>query len=232
MDIIPVIDLKDGQVVHARAGQRASYRPIETPLSASSRPLDVVAGLMQLAPFRRLYVADLDAITGEGENTRALAALAATHPGLELWVDNGIAREPAARAWLDHGMGALVLGSESQSSTGLLRALAGEARVVLSLDYRGDAFQGPEQLAADRSLWPSRVIVMTLARVGTAGGPDVERVANHVGRASASHIYGAGGVRNAGDLAALQSVGAAGALVATALHAGALSQADLGAWLS
>ena len=59
---IPVIDLKGGVVVRARHGDRASYRPIETPLSRTSEPLDVVAGLLSLHPFRTLYVADLDAI--------------------------------------------------------------------------------------------------------------------------------------------------------------------------
>ncbi|MBL8704261.1 MAG: histidine biosynthesis protein, partial [Rhodospirillales bacterium] len=61
MDTIPVIDLKAGQVVHARRGDRANYRPIETSLSPSAEPVAVARGLMALHGFRRLYVADLDA---------------------------------------------------------------------------------------------------------------------------------------------------------------------------
>ena len=68
MDVIPVIDLKGGVVVHARRGDRARYRPIESPLSPTATPLDVVTGLMALHPFRRLYIADLDAIGGTGDN--------------------------------------------------------------------------------------------------------------------------------------------------------------------
>ncbi len=68
MEVIPVIDLKGGQVVHARAGNRRDYRPIRTPLSRSSAPEDVISGLLGLFPFARLYVADLDAIEGGGDH--------------------------------------------------------------------------------------------------------------------------------------------------------------------
>src|SRR5271166_4368556 len=136
MEVIPVIDLKSGQVVHARGGRRDEYRPIETPLASGSAPADVVAGLLRLFPFRSLYVADLDAIEGRGGHDDALASLAEAHPGLALWVDNGIAETAAARAWLGRGLGALVLGSESQSDAEAARALAADPRVVLSLDYR------------------------------------------------------------------------------------------------
>jgi hypothetical protein len=70
MEIIPVIDLKGGLVVRARMGQRDQYRPIETPLSPTSHPADVVQGLMSVFPFRTLYVADLDAIEGTSSASR------------------------------------------------------------------------------------------------------------------------------------------------------------------
>ena len=62
MQIVPVIDLKGALVVHARRGERGSYAPIETPLSRSAEPAAVLAGLLSVAPFRAVYVADLDAI--------------------------------------------------------------------------------------------------------------------------------------------------------------------------
>ena len=64
MQAIPVIDLMGGQVVRARMGDRASYRPLESPLSPTSEPVDVVRGLLEVFPFPTLYVADLDAIQG------------------------------------------------------------------------------------------------------------------------------------------------------------------------
>src|SRR5258707_9046930 len=91
--IIPVLDLKGGAVVHARAGDRANYRPIATPLAASSAPAEVLAGLLALAPFRAVYVADLDAITGAGDHRAVVRALARRFPGVEFWLGG----RPAAR---------------------------------------------------------------------------------------------------------------------------------------
>jgi hypothetical protein len=43
-------------------------------------------------------------------------------------------------------------------------------RIVLSLNFRGDSFLGPKGLCDAPHLWPARVIVMTLARVGGDAG--------------------------------------------------------------
>jgi HisA/HisF family protein len=229
VQIIPVIDLKAGTVVRARAGDRDSYRPIATPLSPTSDPVDVVLGLLAVHPFDVLYVADLDAIARTGDNGTALARIRARCPGLCLWIDAGTADRTAADAVLGSPRDHLVLGSESQQDTRLVRHFAGHDRVVLSLDFRGDAFQGPSDLAADASAWPQRVIAMTLARVGSGGGPDLERLAAVKHMAADRAVYAAGGVRDASDLAALDRLGIAGALVATGLHDGRLSAADIAA---
>lgn len=223
--MIPVIDLKSGQVVHARGGRRETYRAIETRLSATSAPADVGAGLLRLSPFRSLYIADIDAIEGRAGNAAALDTLPG---GLDLWLDAGIATEEAAREWLGPGR-SLVLGSESQADTSLLRAVRDDPRIVLSLDFRGDAFQGPPAILTEPALWPGRVIVMTLARVGAGQGPDLARVASIMARAGRRRVYAAGGVRNAHDLGALAACGAAGALVGTALHSGAIGAAEIAA---
>lgn len=229
MDVVPVIDLKSGQVVHARQGARDRYRPIATPLAPSSGPRDVVAGLLGVYPFARLYVADLDAIAGTGEHGGALADITEAWPGLELWVDPGIGDEGAARAWLGRTPANLVIGSESQHDSAVVRALAGHPRMLLSLDFRDETFQGPSELLRDAALWPARVIVMTLARVGGGAGPDLARMAEIVRQAGARAVYAAGGVRDAADLHALAQAGAAGVLVATALHSGAIGASDLAA---
>ncbi len=227
MDVIPVIDLKHGLVVHARQGQRDAYQPLVTPLSPSSRPEDVVAGLLRLHPFRRIYVADLDAIERRGSHATALAILAARYPELEFWVDDGTADAAQARAWSASHAGALVIGSESQSDAAILEVTRDDPRIILSLDFRGDAFQGPPDILEHPETWPARVIVMTLARVGAAAGPDLARVGDTVRRAGKRQVYAAGGVRNGDDLRALADTGAAGVLVATALHAGTVTAGDL-----
>jgi phosphoribosylformimino-5-aminoimidazole carboxamide ribotide isomerase len=223
MEIIPVIDIKRGQVVGARFGKREDYRPIETPLSPTSDPVDVARGLLRLYPFRTLYVADLDAIEMKGENNNALLRLRADLPNLAFWVDNGVRDLDAARKWLAEGLRDLVLGSEVQKDMRVLQALTGESRVLLSLDFRGEAFQGPPGLFARADLWPQRIIVMTLARVGSAAGPDLERLAQARAVAPNCRIYAAGGVRDLADIEALSLSGVSGALVATALHTASLT---------
>lgn len=227
MQIVPVIDLMNGVVVRACAGARDQYRPIRTPLSSTSDPVDVARGLLAVHPFPALYVADLDAITGVGDNVEALARLKAALPDLVLWVDNGIAAPADAMTWLAAGTDHLVLGSESQADAALLRRLAGHDRVVLSLDFRGESFLGPPSLLADPNSWPRRVIAMTLTRVGGRGGPDWGRLAQVARIAAGRAVFAAGGVRDGADLAALNGLGIAGALVATALHDGRLTTADI-----
>ena len=225
MEIIPVIDLRGGLVVHARMGQRDQYRPIETPLSATSDPVDVARGLLSIFPFRTLYVADLDAIERTGNCASALARLNAAFPQLKLWVDNGL-EAGAAWAWLDGGRDP-VLGSEAQRNASPIEGFTSDPRVILSLDFHGDAFIGPQALLDTPEIWPRRIIVMTLARVGSGAGPDLERLSSVRRLCGDRLVYAAGGVRHADDLAALAQCGVAGALVASALHDGRLTRADI-----
>jgi HisA/HisF family protein len=222
MEIIPVIDLQHGRVVRARFGRRAEYQPIESPLSPSSDPVDVAHGLLRLYPFETMYVADLDAIEGVGENDSALALLKTAFPNLAFWVDNGAREIEAARQWLAADLGHLVLGSETQSDLRLVETLAGESNVLLSLDFRGEAFQGPPELLTNCALWPHRIIAMTLARVGSGAGPDIQRLAHIHSVAPDRQLYAAGGVRHLADVETLARANVSGALVSTALHAGDL----------
>jgi HisA/HisF family protein len=230
MEVIPVIDLKGGVVVRARAGDRASYRPIITPLSPSCRPLDVVAGLLSVHPFRTLYAADLDAIEGRGDNGVALKEIAAKFPDLSLWIDNGCADHTAAHDLLSaHAMASLVLGSESQRDCGLIRTSRNNPRIILSLDFRGERFLGPDCLLAEPDCWPQRVVVMTLARVGSDAGPDLAQHDDIARRAGGRKLYIAGGLRDAADLDKVRARGAAGILVASALHDGRLTSRHIAA---
>jgi phosphoribosylformimino-5-aminoimidazole carboxamide ribotide isomerase len=221
-EIIPVIDLRQGEVVHARMGQRANYRPISSTLCQGSTPEAVVGGLLGLAAFPILYVADLDAIEGTGDNEGVLRNLRRRFPELGLWVDAGFRDPGHCLEWLRRDIGDLVLGSETQADWEGLRRLAGSPqahRIILSLDFAGDRFLGP---AADPepALWPARVIVMTLARVGSGEGPDLARLRQIMVKNPGRRLYAAGGVRDLDDLKGLNDAGAAGVLVASALHDG------------
>jgi phosphoribosylformimino-5-aminoimidazole carboxamide ribotide isomerase len=225
--VIPVIDLMRGQVVRAQMGDRASYRPLESPLSPTSDPVDVVRGLLTVYPFPTLYVADLDAIQSHEDNLPTLSRIRKEFPALQMWVDNGAADDAALEAVVGADLGSPILGSESQRDSSLIARHRASTRIVLSLDFRGDAFQGPQNLLAEPALWPQRVIVMTLARVGSGAGPDLGRLASIQSIAGGRGIYAAGGVRNAADLRALKEAGISGALIATALHDRRIVATDL-----
>lgn len=231
MQLIPVIDLKGGVVVHARRGMRAAYAPLSTPLAPSCEAEAVVAGLLSLAPFRTLYIADLDAITRMGDNAAVIARLRRAFPTIELWVDAGDATAEAVRARAAAGLGVSVVGTETLSDVATARATLAAGTTVLSLDSNGEGPLGPCDLHEDAALWPPRVIVMTLARVGSGEGPDLEALARVRARHPGGAIFAAGGVRGAADLDALAEVGVAGVLVASALHDGRIGPAEARRWL-
>ncbi len=230
--IVPVLDLKGGQVVHARAGDRSRYLPVQSKLAAGSEPRAVLDGLLSLAPFRRVYIADLDAIEGRGDHRGHIGELARHYPTVAFWLDAGFAGAAEAAAALAEGA-TPVLGSESlPDEQALIEAVRrlGTAKCVLSLDYRGERFVGPAAIEARPELWPDQVIAMTLSRVGGGAGPDTTRLAALRRIAGARHLFAAGGVRDAADLDRLAAMGLAGVLVASALHDGRLTAAALAAF--
>jgi uncharacterized protein related to proFAR isomerase len=71
-------------------------------------------------------------------------------------------------------------------------------------------------------LWPQRVIVMTLERVGADAGPDLQTLGEVQARSPGTQLVGAGGIRDAADLEQAARAGAQAWLVASALHDGRL----------
>ena len=232
MQIIPVIDLLNNVVVHAKRGQRQHYQPIQSQLTASSAPLDIVTSLLELYPFQTLYIADLDAICGTGNNNGAIEAISQVYPNLTIWLDCGIG-QMNARALYIGGNIRPVVGSENIQILQDYRAIsyACQNKHVLSLDYSVASAMGIKELHQSARFWPDDTICMTLNAVGGAQGADMERL-NEIMRLNAarktqSRIYAAGGVRHLQDLQALARMGITGALIATALHNGSIGPTDL-----
>jgi len=110
---------------------------------------------------------------------------------------------------------------------------SGPLPVVLSADLRDGRLisrdpelAGREPTAAAplaRDLNVRELLVIDLARVGSGSGPAVDAVAELAAALPGVAIYAGGGVRDDADLHALESAGAAGALVATALHEGRIT---------
>jgi phosphoribosylformimino-5-aminoimidazole carboxamide ribotide isomerase len=233
MRVIGVIDLKDGVAVHAVRGERERYRPVRSELVEGAAPVDVARALRDRLGLRELYVADLDAIAGGRGHDETLRALAVE---AELMVDAGAADAAGVGRVLSLGAARAIVGTETLADAGAFAALPLD-RLVLSLDMRAGrvlardprlATLGPgEALARLTRAGLREAIVLDLARVGSGEGPDVELVRELHGRFPQLALLAGGGVRDAADLRALARAGAAGALVATALHSGAIGRDDL-----
>jgi phosphoribosylformimino-5-aminoimidazole carboxamide ribotide isomerase len=212
-------------VVHARFGDRAHYRPIRSRLCASARIEDVVAGLLDLFAFERLYIADLDALLGRQRQLAAIAAVRRMAPGLSLWIDAAIRDEQDLATVAEHGTP--VLASETLAAADAEQLLAACPTAVLSIDTQGDRLLGEPALLERPQRWPAHVIAMNLARVGSDLGPDLEQIRRLRRLAPRSRVYAAGGVRDAADLRRCRETGAAGVLIASALHDGRIQRAEL-----
>jgi len=129
----------------------------------------------------------------------------------------------------------VVIGTESLPGAEAFRRLRDElpdAPLVLSLDLRRGRLVSPDPalsgLTAIEALAPfaeagaREAIVLDLARVGSGEGPGVTLLGDLHARFPDLELLAGGGVRDAADLRALSAAGASGALVATALHGGAI----------
>jgi phosphoribosylformimino-5-aminoimidazole carboxamide ribotide isomerase len=235
MRVVPVIDLKGGTAVHAVRGERERYRAVRGVFG--SDPLALAKAFRDELGLDELYVADLDAIGGEGDHTARIGALARE---ARVMVDAGVSEPERARALLELGAQRVVVGTETLTGAGALdRLLAAlpEGAVVLSVDLCEGRLLSRDPQLADL---PAReaierlhraglreAIVLDLARVGSGAGPDVGLIAEIHAACPELALLAGGGVRDVADLRALGDAGAAGALVATALHRGVIGPGEL-----
>lgn len=239
MRIIPVLDLMGGRVVRGVQGDRARYEPVQSVLTSECTPRAVAQALWAETDCDTLYLADLDAIEGQGHHQATVEELAASLP-VHLWVDAGIADAATAARWLGTGVHRVVIGSETLESLetlDALRAALPAERLVLSLDTmkgkvlsRSPILQSLEplellQLWADRG-WTT-IILLTLDRVGAGSGPDWSLLEEARQRFPHLELIAGGGVQGIQDLRRLSALGASGVLVASALHNGRLTRGTL-----
>ncbi|HEY7330034.1 MAG TPA: HisA/HisF-related TIM barrel protein [Gemmataceae bacterium] len=238
MQLVAVLDVMHGEVVRGVGGRRHDYRPIISQLTPSSRPLDVANALALQFGCRELYLADLDAIRGNEPDWALYTAL--HEQGFRLWVDAGIRRTTHACQLADAGIESIVAGLETVANPIELAEMARAfgRRLVFSLDlYQGeplgdrDAWQwrDVDAIAAEAiQLGVRRLLVLDLARVGLDGGTGTRELCS---RLCAKHphlsVSAGGGVRHRGDLEELRKCGVQAVLVASALHDGRLTRADL-----
>ena len=222
MLILPSIDLLGGNVVRLYKGKRDSATVY------SNAPAEIARGFVAQGA-RRVHVVDLDAAFGDGDNRAALAAIA--RAGAEIQVGGGVRDLPAARALLDGGAQAIVLGTSAVKKPELVEALCKElpGRVIVAVDAHGDkvAVEGWAEktdvdagdLAARAVEWGAAAILYTdITRDGTGVGPNVEATARLARVLHPVPVIASGGIGTLEHLRALALAGVPQAVVGRALY--------------
>jgi phosphoribosylformimino-5-aminoimidazole carboxamide ribotide isomerase len=250
MQIIPVLDIAGGIAVHAQAGDRSRYAPLESDLVPGrvGDPVAVLRAFHAALGIHECYVADLDAIQGGAVQRSLLRELAAFHTGFSgaLLVDAGTYLPEGALEVLSCGASEVVVGLETLHAFSDLQAIAdlvGPPRVVFSLDLRlgnpilHPAMQdargaGPEALALAEqaaNAGVGSILILDLGRVGTGCGVDLGLLESLRQRLPNVRLLAGGGVLTRLDLERMRDTGCDAALVASAIHTGRLTPADLAA---
>ncbi|HOU70618.1 MAG TPA: HisA/HisF-related TIM barrel protein [Methanothrix sp.] len=226
MRCIFVLDILNGAVVHALRGERKNYRPIDEFSSVVSTS-DPALIMQELRP-REVYVADLNQITGEGDSLEAIKEISRR---AKTMADIGV----SSLADLDRLPPAVspVLGTET-ASISLIKEAAGRSfqswgKALVSIDLKKGRLLSSDPGLAGREpidllkrlnhLDLEAVIILDLDRVGASAGLD-RPLLEAATEASDHPLILGGGVRGEKDLADLEEMGFAGALVATAVHNG------------
>lgn len=237
MRVRPVLDLLNGVVVRGIGGHRGQYRPIVSRLTTDPSPLAVARSLADTFGFRDFYVADLDAILHARPNLTHLEEL--TEAGFRLAVDAGVKSPEDVDRLLSVGVDTVILGLESLRSPEMIGQIANTARTprfLFSLDL-----QHGKPLATEH--WPAtapaildlvlaaglnRLLVLDLADVGTAaGGSTHDLIRGCRVLPQVQELWSGGGVRGPGDLRRWEALEIDEVLVASALHDGRLTAADV-----
>jgi phosphoribosylformimino-5-aminoimidazole carboxamide ribotide isomerase len=250
MQIIPVLDLAGGIAVHAQAGERTRYAPLKSGL-IPDRVGDAVAMLRAfhaMLDVHECYVADLDAIQGGAIQRSLIRELAEFHTGFSgaLMVDAGTSHPGGALEVLSCGASQVVVGLESLHAFADLSTIVrvvGPTRIVFSLDLRlgtpvlHPAMQdakgaGPDVLAlADQAAAAGvqTLLLLDLGRIGTGCGVDLGLLDTLRRRFPKLRLLAGGGILTRLDLERLRDTGCDGALIASAIHTGRVTAADLAA---
>jgi phosphoribosylformimino-5-aminoimidazole carboxamide ribotide isomerase len=242
MPILPVLDLMQGQIVHAVAGRRDGYRPIVSKLAPSADPVAIALALQGKFGFDEFYLADLDAIQNGEPNLYVYRKL--QMEGFRLWVDAGVRNGASLtlKMLIIANIPNIILGLESVENPDELRHMVGRIgsdRAVFSLDLKdGKPLADGHHWATDDafaiahrsilSMGVRRMIALDLARVGVGQGSGTEELCIRIKQAHpAVSLSAGGGVRGIDDVRRLDGLGIDHVLVASALHDGRINADDV-----
>jgi len=225
-EVIPAVDVQDGEVVQLVGGERGTGTRYGDPVDAAERWIDAGAST--------LHLVDLDgAFEGERVNAAAIEAVVEAVPtdaGLQL--GGGIRAAEGARDLLDLGLDRVILGTAAVESPEIVAAIdeTHPGSVVVSLDAKdgevvvsgwteGTGLDPAEAAARYEELGAGAVLFTNVDVEGQLAGIDREVVESVVDAVEVP-VIASGGVASIDDVVALKEAGAAAVVVGTALYEG------------
>lgn len=239
MQIVPVIDILNGIVVHGRAGHRESYQPIQSQLTDSVDPSQVLRVLIESCDATTGYVADLNGLMKRPVQTAILRRLAGNEFGL--MIDAGVRSVGDIEDVPDGDNVRVILASEAIPSDLILADMVAghpNRRFVFSFDLTDGILKSP---VSDWKTNPiadlaSRLadlgildwIVLDVRSVGMGTGPSSVKLCEQLkAQFPDARLTTGGGIRNRADLQTLKDAGVSEVLLATALHDKTISRLDV-----
>ena len=228
LDLLPAVDVKDGQAVRLVQGELARETIYGDPLE--------VALEFQSSGAEWLHLVDLDAAFGRGSNSELLAKVVGKLD-IKVELSGGIRDNESLAKALATGCRRINLGTaamENPEWTSRVVAEFGD-RIAVGLDVRGrtlaargwtkeggDLYEAVARLDRDGC---ARYVVTDVERDGTLTGPNLELLKS-VCAATDRPVIASGGISSLADIQALMSLranGVEGAIVGKALYAGAFT---------
>lgn len=223
MKVIPAIDLLDGRAVRLREGRRDDVTVYR------EHPEELVAELCD-GGAERIHVVDLDGAFDGARRHADLIARVCAASRVPVQVGGGIRDAAAARAVLDAGAAAVVLGTAAVKAPAVVQALceAFPGRVIVAVDARDGvvAVEGwveasdvtAVELGRRAAGWGAAALLYTdIARDGIGVGPNVAATAA-LAAAVSIDVIASGGVHSLDHLRALAAAGVASVVVGRALY--------------
>ncbi len=227
LELLPAVDVADGQAVRLTQGEAGSETSYGDPLSAA---LDWVNGGAEW-----IHLVDLDAAFGRGSNAELLADVVARVGGnVKVEMSGGIRDDASLERAMATGCARVNLGTaalEDPVWTASAIDRFGD-RVAVGLDVRGTTLAARGWTKDGGDLWEvlarldaagcSRYVVTDVRKDGMLSGPNLELL-RQVCEATNAPVVASGGVSSLADIEAIRSLtplGVEGAIVGKALYNG------------
>jgi phosphoribosylformimino-5-aminoimidazole carboxamide ribotide isomerase len=229
-EVIPAVDVRDGQAVQLVGGERHSGNEYGDPVVAAERWVEQGA--------RTLHLVDLDgAFEGERANAAAIERIVETID-VPVQFGGGIRTASDARDLLDRGVDRVILGTAAVENPEFVAEISETHpdSVVVSLDARGGEVvvsgwtEGtgldPTTAAAEYEQRGAGAILFTDIDVeGRLDGVQTDPVRRLVDAVEIP-VVASGGVATIDDIRALRDAGASAAVVGSALYEGRFTLDD------